>query len=73
MDLNKSGQHGYWVDSRYQSCKDEAVEHLELSSAVQRCIAETPQSETDQGRIEQGVGDGEQQDGSNIVKERPTN
>ena len=69
--LDKGGQHGHRIDGRYERREHEAVQHVELGAAVQRREAGAPQRQADQHRVEERVGDGEEQYGADVVEERP--
>ena len=72
VDLDKGGQHGHRIDGRDERREEKALEHAELGEAVEgRERADEPHGHADEQRVEKRVGDGEEQDGADVVEERP--
>ena len=71
VDFDEGGQHGDRVDGADEGGEEEAVEPLELDAAVDGCEGEAPQGEADRDRVPQGVDDGEEKDGSDVVEKGP--
>ena len=71
MDLDKGGQDCDGVNGRDERGKEKAVEELELDASEDGREREGPDCEADADGVEEGVDDGEEKDGADVVEEGP--
>ncbi len=71
LDLDEGGEDGDGVHGGYECGEDEELEDFEVGAAVNGGEGEEPEGEAGEEDVEDGVADGEEEDGADVVEEGP--